>query len=56
MSRQFRNFVFTLNNYSEEEHETLLKCDSFKYIIIGREIGDSGTPHLQGYAELKKKT
>lgn len=44
-----RGFVFTLNNYTEEEVERV-KCWDCKYLIFGREIApSSGTPHLQGY-------
>lgn len=47
---RFRNFVFTLNNYTEEEeeqiHSTLATC---KWGICGREVAPTtGTPHLQG--------
>lgn len=51
---QFRNFVFTLNNYTEEQVE-LLKESEVKYLIFGKEIGkENNTPHLQGYIELDK--
>lgn len=40
--------MFTLNNYTAEDEQRLrdLEC---KYIVWGREVGESGTPHLQGY-------
>ena len=49
-----RNFVFTHNNYKEEDLEFWrnYKC---KYIIIGKEVASTGTPHLQGYVELLKR-
>lgn len=48
--KSMRNCVFTLNNYTEEEYKKILdwKCN---YIVIGKEVGESGTPHLQGYVE-----
>lgn len=51
-----RGWVFTLNNYSEaEEADVQARAveDSVRYIVYGREIGDSGTPHLQGYVEWR---
>lgn len=47
MSRS-RSFCFTLNNYSEEEHQKIfsLPCN---YLVLGKEVGTEGTPHLQGY-------
>ena len=47
----YRNIVFTLNNYSDVEYQNLLNHPLFKYVVIGKEVGESGT-HLQGYAEL----
>lgn len=50
-------WCFTLNNYTEQEYEFLssaLRAESEKYFyIVGKEVGESGTPHLQGYVELK---
>lgn len=53
MSKQSRRYVFTLNNYTAEEIESI-GTSTFRYIIYGKEIGESGTPHLQGYMELAK--
>lgn len=47
-----KNWCYTLNNYTTEqvEHYTGLFTtrDDVLYHVFGREIGDSGTPHLQG--------
>lgn len=46
--KKYRKFVFTLNNYTEEDiiH---IKNLSYRYVIFGKEIAPStGTPHLQG--------
>lgn len=53
-----RRWSFTLNNYDEEHIESLhglIENEELSYIIMGREVGDSGTPHLQGYLELPRK-
>jgi len=46
-----RAWTFTLNNYTEES-EQLLQALDVKYLIYGREVGESGTPHLQGYVSF----
>lgn len=50
-----RRWCFTINNPlpPEEEAVKLLAPDA-RYLICGREVGENGTPHLQGYVNLKK--
>lgn len=44
-----RAWVFTLNNYETLELEQCRQLGA-EYLIVGREVGEQGTPHLQGYA------
>lgn len=48
---QSRAWCFTLNNYTEDEVDHLAEVDC-KYMVYGRELGESKTPHLQGYVEF----
>lgn len=50
-------YDFVINNWTPEEYDSLcqhLPNWATKY-IIGKEVGESGTPHLQCYIRLKKK-
>lgn len=53
MSRQHRSWCLTLNNWTEDERKALLDCEMAKYVIIAKERGENGTPHLQGYIQFK---
>jgi len=52
-----KKWCFTLNNYTEDIISSIIpvfkdKCDTAFY---SKEVGESGTPHLQGYCEFSKK-
>jgi len=44
-------WCFTLNNWTEDEYQHF-RIQDCVYMIIGKEIGDEGTNHLQGYINL----
>lgn len=58
VNKQFKKFTFTLNNYIPAE-ESAIRAYAEKFAafaVIGRETGENGTPHLQGFINRKSVT
>lgn len=49
-----KHWCFTINNPSRSERDGDNIID-FEYCILGKEVGDDGTPHIQGYIVMQRK-
>lgn len=52
---QSRHWVFTLNNYNDEDEATIQALAGVDYLVYGRETGEAGTPHLQGFISFTNR-
>lgn len=52
-----RKWCMTLNNYTEDEYNNLVQVFTAKKwtYVIGKEVGESGTPHLQIFISSKNQ-
>lgn len=50
-----KDWCFTINNPTEEDGEAVLALPH-KYLVFQVEIGEQGTPHIQGFVQMKKRT
>ena len=54
-----RAYCFTINNWNDtdaDQLQQLCNSDKVKYFIGGKETGEEGTPHIQGYVMFKTPT
>jgi len=53
-----KNWCFTVNNYTQAHVETLTEVATnaaIQYLIFQGEVGEQGTPHLQGFVQCKTR-
>lgn len=53
-SKVIQRWCFTYNNYPDDWEEKM-KALPLTYCVVGQEKGEQGTPHLQGYCEVKPR-
>lgn len=54
MTDRAKSYCLTINNWSQAEYDALVGL-KYDYLIIGKEVGASGTPHLQCYVHYNNK-
>lgn len=53
----YRSWFFTVNNYTENDYTAFINVSElleYTWLVVGKEVGEQGTPHLQAAITLKK--
>lgn len=52
---QTKAWCGTWNNYPEDGIDIIRNLPNLTYMVVGREVGESGTPHLQMYLQFTNR-